>query len=211
MDFVVSGHSAPKAPARRGKKAAAKRFAWLKFLGRRPARTVLGAAFSAVLVGIAINALFFQTARHPAPLFGAPAAPDVKRQTAVPAPPVRPVEIAQSTSAAAPQNILPAAAQKPAPAARDSAEAAKLQGDQIAALLRGNGIVSSGDAEKNRIQSAQRALIKLGYSVRADGSKGSSTRQAIEKFERDRNLPITGELGAKTVRELAAQSRIAIP
>ena len=210
MDFVMSGHAAPKAPQRRGKKPAARRFAWLKFLGRRPARTVLGAAFSAVLVGIAINALFFQTARHPAPLFGAPATPDVKRISGapVPVPVARPAETAQAAPVGAPQNIQPVPQKA---AARDvEPAAAKPQGDQIAALVRGNGIVPAADGDKSKVSSAQRALIKLGYNVKADGHMGATTRQAIERFERDRNLPITGELGAKTVRELAAQSRIAI-
>ena len=121
MDFVLSSNSAPKAPARRGKKKTGSRFAWLKVFGRRPARTVLTAAFSAVLVGIAVNALFFQTSRHPAPLFGAPATPDVKRLAApapMPAPrPIRPEDAlmvsvrAKASVSYADQRPVPAAAQ----------------------------------------------------------------------------------------------------
>jgi peptidoglycan hydrolase-like protein with peptidoglycan-binding domain len=33
---------------------------------------------------------------------------------------------------------------------------------------------------------------------------GPGTRQAIERFERERKLTVTGELGPRTVRELAA-------
>ena len=94
---------------------------------------------------------------------------------------------------------------------RETTEAEKSVRDPIAALLRGNGPAGAAvDGDKTRIQSAQRALIKLGYPVKADGVMGGTTRQAIERFERDRNLPITGELGAKTQRELASQSRVAI-
>jgi hypothetical protein len=218
MDFVVS-RPAQKAPSRRGKKTTS-RFAWLKFLGRRPARTILGAAFSAVLVGIAVNALFFQTARHPAPLMNTG---EVKKPatsaTAVPVPAPRPVEQTQQAAApAAPQNILPAAARTaPAKEAAEIMGGAKLaateksSGDQIAALInKGSLAPMTSDAEKSRIHSAQRALIKLGYSIKADGVMGKSMKQAIEKFERDRSLPVTGDLSARTVRELAAQSRIAI-
>ena len=219
MDFVVS-RPAQKAPSRRGKKTAS-RFAWLKFLGRRPARTILGAAFSAVLVGIAINALFFQTARHPAPLMNTG---EVKKPAtgaaAVPVPAPRPVEQAsqQAAAPATPQNILPAAARS-APA-KEAAEimggarvaaTEKSNGDQIAALINKGSLAPMGnDVEKTRVHSAQRALIKLGYSIKADGVMGKSMKQAIEKFERDRGLPVTGDLSSKTVRELAAQSRIAI-
>ena len=212
MDFVVSRKASPKAPAsRRSKKGLVSRLSWLRVLGRRPARTVLGAAFSAVLVGIAINALFFQTARHPAPLMntGEIKKPAPATVAAVPVPAPRPVETVQQAAPAAPQNILPAAARSaPAVDANDS----KQVRDPIAALLRsGSPAAASNDGEKAKIQSAQRALIKLGFAVKADGAIGATTRQAIETFERDRNLPITGALGAKTVRELSAQSRIAIP
>jgi peptidoglycan hydrolase-like protein with peptidoglycan-binding domain len=39
---------------------------------------------------------------------------------------------------------------------------------------------------------------------------GPTTRQAIERFERERKIPVTGELGARTVRELAAQSGLPV-
>ena len=61
------------------------------------------------------------------------------------------------------------------------------------------------------VEQGQRALEKLGYGpLRADGIMGSATRQAIERFEKDHRLPVTGELGARTSRELANTSGIAI-
>ena len=61
------------------------------------------------------------------------------------------------------------------------------------------------------IEQGQRALDKLGYGpLRADGILGSATRQAIERFEKDRRLPVTGEFGARTSRELSSASGIAI-
>jgi peptidoglycan hydrolase-like protein with peptidoglycan-binding domain len=65
--------------------------------------------------------------------------------------------------------------------------------------------------EPGRVAAAQRALIKLGYGpLKADGVMGAGTRQALERFEKDRRLPVTGELAARTVRDLAAQSGIGI-
>jgi hypothetical protein len=69
-----------------------------------------------------------------------------------------------------------------------------------------------GRPEPQRIVAAgQRALAKLGYgALKVDGLMGPGTRQAIERFERDRRLPITGELGPRTARELAAQAGVPV-
>jgi hypothetical protein len=68
-----------------------------------------------------------------------------------------------------------------------------------------------GKTEQSRsVGAAQRALSRLGYGVAVDGLMGPGTRQAIEQFERDRRLPVTGELGPRTARELSAQSGIQV-
>ena len=61
------------------------------------------------------------------------------------------------------------------------------------------------------VLSAQRALAKLGYPVKPDGMMGAATRTAIERFEQDRRLPVTGEFNARTLRDLSAASGISIP
>jgi peptidoglycan hydrolase-like protein with peptidoglycan-binding domain len=58
---------------------------------------------------------------------------------------------------------------------------------------------------------AQRALLKLGYVVRADGMLSSATRQALEKFERDIGLPAKGQITPKLLRQLAARSSLPLP
>ena len=56
---------------------------------------------------------------------------------------------------------------------------------------------------------AQKALSKLGYGpLKADGLMGATTRAAIEKFERDRKLPVKGEAAGRTLRELAARAAL---
>ncbi len=58
---------------------------------------------------------------------------------------------------------------------------------------------------------AQQALNRLGFGpVTADGRMGEQTRQAIERFERDRRLPVTRDLSPRTLRELAAASGMRI-
>jgi peptidoglycan hydrolase-like protein with peptidoglycan-binding domain len=57
------------------------------------------------------------------------------------------------------------------------------------------------------VAAAQRALNKLGHGpVRADGRFGEETRAAIERFERERRLPVTRDLTPRTLRELASAS-----
>jgi peptidoglycan hydrolase-like protein with peptidoglycan-binding domain len=48
--------------------------------------------------------------------------------------------------------------------------------------------------------------MKFGYVVRPDGVMGATTRQAIEKFEREHGWPAHGELTPKVMREIAAKS-----
>lgn len=121
--------------------------------------------------------------------------------TANPRPAPRP---AAAASAGAPMPLTP-------PAAKVST--AK---DPIAEMIRLGGPVpvppstvgkpDAGDV----VLAGQRALAKLGYGIKPDGVMGPGTRQAIERFEQDRRLPVTGEFSARTVRELSALSGIPV-
>jgi hypothetical protein len=88
--------------------------------------------------------------------------------------------------------------------------------DTIGEIIRMGGPVPTPPANVGRAEAGdivlpgQRALAKLGYDIKADGVMGSGTRQAIERFERERKLPVTGDFTARTVRELSAASGIAI-
>ncbi len=56
-----------------------------------------------------------------------------------------------------------------------------------------------------RLLAVQRALAEYGYGqLRATGVLDEPTKVAIEKFERDRRLPITGQVSDRLVRELAS-------
>jgi len=56
-----------------------------------------------------------------------------------------------------------------------------------------------------RVIAVQRALNDFGYGpVKATGLYGAETIAAIQKFERDRKLPVTGQISPRLVRELAA-------
>jgi peptidoglycan hydrolase-like protein with peptidoglycan-binding domain len=55
------------------------------------------------------------------------------------------------------------------------------------------------------VASVQRALTEYGYGqLKPTGTVGSDTQAAISKFERDRKMPITGQISDRLVRELSA-------
>lgn len=61
------------------------------------------------------------------------------------------------------------------------------------------------------VASAQRALEEIGYGpLTADGLYGPMTREAIERFESDHGLTVTGKLVPATAQALARESGIAI-
>ena len=185
-------------PARRtpgrGRNRARAIVLWLLAL---PARSIAGAVLAAILVGIIVNALALQKERHPAPFFASkPAAP---AQAAVPAPAAIPVAPAV---AAAPDNS-PVAVQPPVRpsslGAAPDASAARST-DPIRDLLRGD----VGKDASHLTLAAQNALIKLGYSVKANGLAGPATIAAIHEFEHAHGLAASSEITPKLVKQLTA-------
>ena len=58
-----------------------------------------------------------------------------------------------------------------------------------------------------RVIALQRALAEYGYGqIKPSGIIDAETQAAIEKFERERKLPITGQASDRVVRELAAMT-----
>jgi len=81
--------------------------------------------------------------------------------------------------------------------AKPAVAAAAPAADPIAKLI----------APSKRIVSIQRALADFGYGqIKATGVYDPETRSAIEKFERDHRLPVTGQISDRFVRELAAMT-----
>lgn len=181
-----------------------------------PGRTAGCAVVAAVLTGIVLNAAFFQTGRHPAPLFAQ--APTVALKPVVvdvPVPAPRPNDRAFQGPGVAlpPANIsvvTPPAAPVPIPTARVTqarVEPPEQRRDLIGALIKTEAMPEFSD----RVAAAQKALMKVGYVLRSDGYMGTGTRKALEQFQRERNLAVTGELDPRTLRDLQTQSRVSIP
>jgi len=79
---------------------------------------------------------------------------------------------------------------QPAPAASVS----RVRYDPIADLI----------GPSTRILAVQRTLADFGYGqIKPTGILGHDTVEAIEKFERSRRLPVTGQVSERLIRELA--------
>jgi hypothetical protein len=183
-----------------------------------PKDALAGAVALAAALAIVVNAVFMQTARHPSPLFG----------TALPAAkPVAPAPAPQRIVAAPAEGAQPQAATSPIPRPRP-AEAEARPGDALGNLVRSTGAsaapavfsgsplrppaaipAAKGDPVANvitssaRVAAVQRALTDYGYGqIKATGSVGADTQAAIQKFERERKLPLTGQMSERLVREL---------
>jgi hypothetical protein len=172
-----------------------------------PKDVVVGAFAFAAVSAIVANALFLQAGHHPSPMFGSvvamPAAGPLPRprpfEADIAAFEARPAEprltdprladplanLVKATSVPqeAPSNIV----RPPAP---------------IPASSRADTIVSSGS---RRVAAVQRALTEYGYGqLKSTGTVGSDTQAAIQKFERERKIPVTGQMSDRLVRELVA-------
>ncbi|WP_246694718.1 peptidoglycan-binding domain-containing protein [Methylobacterium sp. WL6] len=172
-------------------------------------------AFGAVVV-VSMNALGYQNGRHPAPILPKIAIrQDAMSKDAASKDAARKDPAARSV----PEKV--ADADRPAETARTplkAAEAARAAArDPIADLIRSDETTASVTPKsaveppkpQPAVMQAQKALSKLGYGpLKADGLMGATTRAAIEKFERDRKLPVKGEAAGRTLRELAARAAL---
>jgi hypothetical protein len=163
-------------------------------------RFYLGAALSIALVGIGVNALVFQRERHPAPLFGS-ALPSASSAAPAPAEPPAPKPTSTERDASATQSPATLPPGRPAAAVDDSSAGPS---DPITDLLRGEARVD----EARLILAAQTALVKLGYLVKADGSDGLVTQQALRDFEHVHGLPLSTEITTRLVKQLTLAARV---
>jgi peptidoglycan hydrolase-like protein with peptidoglycan-binding domain len=70
-----------------------------------------------------------------------------------------------------------------------------------------NDPIATMIAPSKRVLAIQRALADFGYGqIKPTGAYDEETRGAIEKFQRDRRLPVDGQISDRFVRELAAMT-----
>lgn len=200
-------------PRRRGKGAAAidatdERGLLLRALLYSPKDLVAGLVAFAAVSAIISNAVFMQAGRHPSPMFGSTVVMPLLAQPVVnPLPRPRPLDAAARPTAldsrlfesrpaetkprvdAAPAKAATVAVQKP-PANAPAATRSDPVGDLI--------------TNTRRVSSVQRALTEYGYGqLKTTGNVGPETQAAIQKFERERKMPVTGQMSDRLARELA--------
>ncbi len=158
-----------------------------------------GAALTAVLTGIVVNALTLQHQRHPAPFF----APHPVTSVAAPASSAPSPPPAAAASAATQGKAEETASAPVLPPERPTSLGASeppppRRSDAIGDILRED----SGREGQKSVLAAQNALIKLGYQLRPDGVANSATHAALREFERAHGLPVSGEVTPRLLRHL---------
>ena len=191
---------------------------------RKPGSTTALSFASLLGVVIITNAVALQTERHPTPIFtplsvsepenrAVPAAAPAAAQAAAPA---RRQPTERRAEAAVPVPPVAPARDVAKPATRGMKEEPQRTAsiptqprDQIGALI--SSTEDDVPDASRRILQVQKALNKAGFGpVRESGLFGNATRQALEKFETAKKLPVRGEMQGKTLRELARVSGVAI-
>ncbi|MEH3119342.1 MAG: peptidoglycan-binding domain-containing protein [Methylorubrum populi] len=166
---------------------------------------------------VCVNAMGLQAGPHPAPILptvepklsvapsaaARPAPQPVREVRAAEAPrpaPVREVPVPPRDAIAdmirsgeTTASVTPRLERRPEPKAAPKVE-------------KGEARKSDGPKPDPAVIRVQRALAKLGYGpLKDDGLMGPGTKAAIEKFERDRKLPVKGEAAGPTLRALTRE------
>jgi Putative peptidoglycan binding domain len=169
---------------------------------RSPKDVIAGALAFAAVSAIIANALFLQAGRHPSPMFGSVFA----MPAASPLP--RPRPVVPDTSVTEPKLAESKPVEKPAePKAADQltslVKATSPPPAVSANVLRPPAPIPAAVTGARRVAAVQRTLTEFGYGqLKPTGTVGSDTQAAIQKFERERKLPVTGQISDRLVREL---------
>jgi hypothetical protein len=147
---------------------------WTASIGR-PVDTVAILTAVAVSAIVVVNAVFLQSGMRAAPSFDANKSSSVKSDS-----------LRQPVASSPARPVATSAGLQPAVARRN---------DAIAELI----------GPSARIAAVQRALSEFGYGqIKASGTLDDATSAAIQKFEREHNLPSTGRVSDRLIKELAA-------
>ncbi|MBR0966805.1 peptidoglycan-binding protein [Bradyrhizobium diazoefficiens] len=215
------------APRRRGARAAAidietERNLVMRVLLHSPKDTLAGLVAVAAIAAIVANALFLQTGRHPAPMFGTVINLPAPSTVPLPNPLPRPRPVGADTSPLEPKATefrvepkpVEKAAEKPVEA---TASTPRSGGDPMTNLVKATTSTPPSVAvarppapipvqqspAARRIAGVQRALSEYGYgNLKVTGTMSGETQSAIQTFERQRKMPVTGQVSDRLLREL---------
>ncbi len=184
----------------------------MRILLHSPKDVVAGAFAFAAVIAIIANALFLQAGRHPSPMFGSVVAmPAAALAPASPLPRPRPVEAdatlsepkAADAKLAEPKATDPLASLVKATSAPAAVPSNIVRPPAPIPASSRNETIANPSPGSRRVAAVQRALTEYGYGqLKPTGTVGSDTQAAIQKFERERKLPVTGQMSDRLVREL---------
>jgi hypothetical protein len=202
----------------------------MRILLHSPKDMVAGLLAFTAAGAIIANALFLQHGPHPAPMFGSvvhiPAAGPSLSNLLLPRP--RPVEADASPAEPRLAETKPSELRLSEVRAADPRSAELKSGDALGNLVKAtttippsSSVVATAPSANvprppapvppvqvtgsRRVAAVQRVLTEYGYGqLRANGAIGADTQAAIQKFERERKLPVTGQMSDRLVRELTA-------
>jgi len=142
----------------------------------RPVDSVAIFGAVAASVVIVVNALYLQSGAHPAPFFAN-------------------TKTSQIVADSRPKPVEPATPARPAAAMPTPQPVAVRRNDPIADLIE----------PSPHITAVQRALSEFGYGqIKPTGILDDATSVAIEKFEREHKLPVTGRITDRLVSGLTS-------
>ena len=205
----------------------------MRMLLHSPKDTVAGLLAFAAVSAILANALFLQTGHHPAPMFGSVVVmpqPGPAAANLMPRPHPPEADAAISDTRIAEQRAFEPKAFEPKAFETKAAEPRPVErpvelksADPLGNLVKATNAapvvptaalrppapipVSSRQelSGPRRVAAVQRVLTEYGYGqLKPTGTVGTDTQAAIAKFERERKLPVTGQVSDRLVHELAA-------
>lgn len=141
---------------------------------------------------IVVNALFLQSGLHPAPIFVSksqpPAARHVMTVPAVVLPRPRPIERVAVKSETI--NLMPTPITASVTPPTPKADPVRVSRDT-----------------SQRVMTVQRVLAEFGYGqIKPTGALDDDTRLAIERYERQHKLPVTGEVSDRLTKNMSAMT-----
>jgi hypothetical protein len=222
---VADDDEAPPPRRRRGAAAAieadaeTQRGLALRILLYSPKDMVAGLIAFAAVSAIITNAIFLQTGPHPAPMFGSVVHMQQANLASVALPRPRPAEADAAPTET--HSIEPHETHSIEPRMTEKANELRLSesrgSDPLGNLVKATvappanalrppaPIPTMQITGSHRVAAVQRALTEYGFGqLKATGTVGADTQAAIMRFERDRRLPVTGQVSERLVHELSA-------
>jgi hypothetical protein len=166
-------------------------------------------AFAAVSATIA-NALFLQAGPHPSPMFGGSVVVMPALAPASPLPRPRPVDAATRAGDVSAPEMKPAEPKASDPLGNlvkatnaPAAASANFPRPPAPIPVSPHADTTASVSSSRRVAAVQRTLTEYGYGqLKPTGTVGSDTQAAIQKFERERKIPVTGQVSDRLVHEL---------